>query len=1089
MMLVTARTLSAKTNEGYYRFPALYENTIVFTAEGDLWVVGLEGGLARRLTSHPGIESDASISPDGKTVAFKAQYEGIAELYTMPLVGGLPRRLTFHGISGVTGWTPDGKILYRSYHLSTLPNAQLFVFDPNTENSERLPLAQAADGRYDETGKTLFFTRLPFQGSYTKQYQGGSVEQVWKFTRGASEAEPLTPSYPGTSRSPMWWDNRIYFVSDRDGTMNLWSMNEAGDELSQHTFHKGWDVKSPSLYQGRVVYQLGADLNLLDLATKENRPLSIQLASDFDQLRDKWVKNPLKFLSSMDVSPNGDRLLVTSRGRVFVIPAKKGRLVEVTRQQGVRFKHARFMPDGKTVLIQSDKTGEFEYVTVSADGLSASKHLTDDACSLNNPAIPSPDGKWLVFTDKEDRLSLFDMGRRKKQVIGQSDVARGYTFTPPHSRDVAASPGFFNITWSPDSRWLAYARLADNGYAVIHLYDIYRQKLMAVTSDRVYSFSPSWSPDGKWLYFLSDRHFMSEVKDPWGQRQPEPFFSQTTKVYQLALQKGLQSPFREGDELSPVPEGKRGDKDSPWKDSEGKQGFKFIKVEGDGLAARLYEVPVTAGNYEKLEVTDKCVYLTETGHCKQLVAVDIHKKPIEKTIVMDDFTRYVMSGNKEKILVETTSGLHVINATGERPDKIDTSKVDLSQWTFSVNPREEWRQMLRDAWRMERDNFYDPNFHGADWQLILDRHLPLIDRLTDRDELDDLLAQMVGELHALHTFVTGGDKRQGADHIAIGFLGAELKREPGQGGYRISRIYKGNPDYPEKQSPLQKSEVGINEGDIIEQVDGVLALAVPDISELLKNKAGKQVRLRVKSVGKKRRDVIVVPFSAEQARQLRYDDWELSCRNRVEAVGQGDLGYIHLRAMGSDDIAQWAREYYPVFNRKGLIIDVRHNQGGNIDSWILEKLLRRPWFYWKTRTGKPYWSMQYAFHGHMVVLCNEKTCSNGEAFAEGFRRLGLGKVIGTRTWGGVIWLNFDNWLVDKGIASVPLSAMYDKQGRWLIEGYGVEPDIVVDNLPHATFQGKDAQLEAAIDYLKEKIANEPVGVPEAPAYPLKNDKI
>ncbi|WP_263322140.1 S41 family peptidase [Endozoicomonas sp. Mp262] len=1094
MMPATASTLPVKTNEGYYRFPALHDSTIVFTAEGDLWTVNIDGGLAQRLTSHQGVEADAAVSPDGMILAFKAQYEGSTELYTMPLAGGLPRRLTFHGISGVVGWTPDGKILYRSYHLSTLPNAQLFVFDPKTQSSERLPLAQAADGRYDETGKTLFFTRLPFQGSYTKRYQGGSVEQIWKFTQGAIEAEALTQSYPGTSSSPMWWNNRVYFVSDRDGIMNLWSMDESGGTLRQHTFHKGWDIKSPSLYKGRVVYQLGADLHLFDIDTSKDKKLSIQLASDFDQLRDKWVQNPLKFLSSMDLSPDGDRLVLTSRGRVFVIPVKQGRLVEVTRQQGIRFRNARFMPDGKNILLQSDHTGEVEFWTTPADGHGSLTSLTEDGQVLRNAGVPSPDGKWIVFTDHDERLWLQDLFNKKKYLVDQSETT--WSNHPSKETDEAASIGLSNLAWSPDSRWLAYAKDADNGYAQIFIYSLDEKTTVPVTTNRVYSFSPAWSQDGQWLYFLSDRNLVSLVESPWGQHQPEPFFDQMTKVYQLALQKDLRSPFKESEEFLSLIENKHKKEKEGNSKEKGESGNKNnpaqrVKIDFKGIQERLYEVPIPAGNYEQLQVTGKHLYIADISKSRnntsKLVAVEIKNSNVEKTVILEDISHYVMSMNQEKILIEKENALYVIEASGSESDSIDENKVDLSRWAFSFRPREEWRQIFIDAWRMERDYFYDVNLHGIDWKTIRDKHFPLVERVTDRDELDDLIGHIVGELGALHTFISDGDKRQGGDNIAIGFLGAELVRDS-QGQYHVGKMYRGDPDYPERLSPLQRA--GLGEGDIIEAINGIPAIETRDLSELLRNQAKRQVRLtvRFKNNKKKKKDVIVVPFTRGQAYDLRYDDWEFSRRERVEAASDSNIGYIHLRAMGADDIAQWVRDYYPVFNRKGLIIDVRHNRGGNIDSWILEKLMRRAWFFWKARTGKPHWNMQYAFRGHMVVLCDEETSSDGEVFVEGFRRLGLGKVIGTRTWGGNIWLNLDNRLVDNGIVSAPQLGVFDLEGKWLIEGHGVEPDIMVDNLPHETFKGKDAQLDAAINYLKNKIAAEPVEMPEPPSYPVKTFK-
>ena len=454
---------------------------------------------------------------------------------------------------------------------------------------------------------------------------------------------------------------------------------------------------------------------------------------------------------------------------------------------------------------------------------------------------------------------------------------------------------------------------------------------------------------------------------------------------------------------------------------------------------------------------------------------------------MKGATGYEISLDGKSLLVTKKDALFIIDAGASAPASLDEKGVDLSGWTFSISPREEWRQMFIEAWRLERDYFYDRNMLGVDWKAMLDRYMPMVDRVSTRAELSDLIAQMVAELSTLHTFVNGGDMRQGDDNINAASLGALLLRDEAAGGYRVQRIFKYDPDQPELCPPLARPNVRVTEGEIIEQINRQPALSAPEVSVLLRNQAGKQLLLKLKSppqgqTPEQSRDVIVVPISADAEADLRYHDWEYTRRLAVDELGAGDIGYVHLRAMGGDNMAEFARGYYPVFNRKGLIVDVRHNRGGNIDSWILSRLMRKAWFYWQPRVGQPYWNMQYAFRGHIVVLCNERTASDGEAFAEGFKRLGLGKVIGTRTWGGEVWLSSSNFLVDRGIATAGEFGVFGPEGQWLIEGHGVEPDIVVDNLPHATFNGEDAQLKAAIEHLKKRIEQEPIPAPKAPAY-------
>jgi len=1076
----------AAGRNGYYRFPAIHGDTVVFVSEGDLWTVDVRGGTARRLTSHSGIEAYPAISPDGQTLAFSAQYEGPTEVYTMPLAGGLPVRRTFAGQGGtVAGWTPDGKILYATQKYSTLPNTQLVVLDPATNNESILPLNQAADGSFDAPGRTLYFTRLPFQGSYTKRYKGGTAQNLWSFALGAAEAAPLTADYAGTSKNPLVWKDRVYFLSDRDGHMNIWSMDLKGSGLSQHTFHKGFDASSPSLDAGRIAYQLVADIHVSDIAANKDAALSITLPSDFDQMRERWVTKPLDYLTSGHVSPNGDRIVLVSRGHVFVAPVGDGRWVRVSRKEGVRARAARFMGDGKSLMVLDDATGEWEFHRFAADGLGPSEQMTAGAKVIRFDGIPSPDGKWLAFADKDNQLWIYDVAKKALTRVGVSDVGM-----------------FGDLAWSADSRWLAYVQGASNGFSRIVLREAETGRTAELTNDRVDSYNPAWSPDGKWLYFLSDRWFRSAVGSPWGPRQPEPYFDKTTKIYAAGLSGKDPFPFAPATELEAgkketgedKPDGPKAKPNAGPADKEPAKPTPPVKVvvELAGLEARVFEVPLPASVYSGLAAGEKTLFFVDEGSNAagqpKLQAVEVRNRNVQAKTVMEDVRNFELSADGKKLLVRKGGDIYVIDAGTAQPtaQTLAERRVDLSKWTFSVDPREEWRQMFVDAWRMERDYFYDRNLHNVDYQGLLERHKPFVERVSDRAELNDLLAHLVGELSALHTFVRGGDLRQPVDNVSPGSLGARLVRDEGKGGYRIEHIFRSDPEYQDNLSPLGKPMSAIREGEIIAGINGVPTLSVPDPSLLLRNTAGQQVLLEIKpAAGGAARKEIVVPISPFAESDLRYSEWEYTRRLEVEKASENQIGYVHLRAMGGDNYTEWVKNFYPVFDRKGLIIDVRHNRGGNIDSWILEKLLRKAWFYWQDRVGKPTWNMQHAFRGHLVVLCNERTASDGEAFAEGFRRLGLGKVIGTRTWGGEIWLSSSNVLVDRGIASAAETGVYGPEGQWLIEGHGVEPDIVVDNLPHATFRGGDAQLEAAVKHLQDLIAKDPVDVPKPPPYPDK----
>jgi tricorn protease len=1045
---------------GFYRFPAVSGQTIVFAAEGDLWTVGLAGGLARRLTSHAAEETDPVISPDGKTLAFTARYEGPAALYTMPVAGGAPTRWTYDGDAAIaTSWTPDGKLVYRTTQYAGIPKSALILLDITSGARTRVPLVGASEASYDASGRTLYFARPVFHNNVTKRYTGGTARDVWKYTAGAPEAVELTGDYKGESHSPMWYNGRVYFVSDRDGTMNIWSMAEDGTDKKQITRHSGWDARDPSLSNGRIVYQLGADLWALDIATGQTTLIPITLATDLDQLRENWVGDPLNYLTSAHLSRDGDRVALTSRGRVFVAPVKGGRFVRATRKDSVRYRDAVFAPDGRSLLALSDESGELEWVRLPANGVGNDDALTRNGAILRFAGHPSPDGKWLAWSDNNRDLWVMNLASRETRKVSEN------------------REGIGGMSWSPDGRWLAYVMQAANSFEQIKIFSTESGGSVALTSDRTNSRSPVWDPKGEFIYFISDRNLRSLVGAPWGNRRPEPYFDKEMELYQVALRPGLRSPFQPDDELhKPAAPAKQADSTT-----------RAVQIDLDGLPLRIRRVPVPSGNYGWLAINAEALFYTSAGSGADaktdLMGLKLGNEKPEPVVMVEDIRSAELSGNGKKMLVRKGTALHVIEARATKESRMSENRVDLAGWSFSIDVRDDFRQIFVDAWRLERDWFYDPGMHGVDYKATLNKYLPLVARITTRAELSDLIGWAVGELSALHTSVGGGDLRRGEDNIPVASLGARLLRDTAKGGYRIEYIYRTDPDYPAERSPLADPDLGVKNGDVITAVNGVRALDSRDIGELLRNQVGKQVLLTIAAEGQAPHDIVVEPIGNESS--LRYADWEYTRRLATEQQSNGAIGYVHLRAMGTGDINQFYREFNPVFNRQGLVLDMRQNRGGNIDPWVLEILLRKAWMYWKDRAGEPYWNMQGAFRGHMVMLVDQETASDGEAVAEGFRRLGLGTVIGARTWGGEIWLSGANTLSDGGVARAPMMGVYGPDGKWLIEQEGVIPDIVVDNLPHATFNGQDAQLDAALAFLKKKIAEDPRRVPPPPPYPKR----
>ena len=1055
--------------EGYYQFPDIHNDQIVFCAEGDIWRVSLEGGLAQRLTTHAEDERFPIFSPDGQSILFSASYEGPTELYTMPTDGGLTTRWTYEREASLANtWTSGNEIVYATTAYNKKPDERLVKINVDTKQRTFVPLDQASEASFDDSGNTVFFVRPAYHGNVTKRYHGGTARQIWKFSNGSDEAIKLTNDHPGESHHPMWYNGRVYFITDRDGIMNIWSMDEEGTDLKQHTEHTEFDVRYANISNGNLVYQMGADLWKHNIASDASDKIDIRLATDLDQRREKWEENPGRYITSVHPDKSGGKVVITARGRVFVVPTKEGRSVSFTDKKNVRYRDATFSHDGALVISLSDESGEFEFVSMPSDGVGDQRQITRDGKVLRYAGVPSPDGMWIAYDDLENNMYVLNNSTGISTKISTNEEGIG------------------DFAWSPDSRWLAFVQVADNTMRQILIYEMETKESFELTTDRANSFNPRWSPDGSFIYFLSDRSFTTLVGSPWGPRQPEPYFDASEKIYHVALQKNKRSPFRSMDELFAVEDKKEEDAEDIKKDEEKSE--VNVLIDREGIKERIVAVPVKAGNYRNLAVNQKAIYLIarETGvdAKSHLKCIEIDHDKVEIKEMLNDVRGFELTGDGKKLLVRKGSNYYMTDAGTNKITKLEEGKIDLSNWKFSITPDEDWKQIFTDAWRMERDYFYDKNMHGVDWQGMHDKYLPLVDRVSTRTELSDLIGRFVGELSALHTSVRGGDIRNDNKDIGIASLGGVFTRDVEKGGFNIDYIYKADPDYPEEKSPLDDPYLDVKVDDVITQINGKPTIDALDIGELIRNQAGQQVRLRLKR-GESERDVIVVPSA--NTYNLRYRDWEYGNRIYVDDKSDNEIGYLHLRAMGGNDINQFAREFYPVFNRKGLIIDVRYNFGGNIDSYVLEKLLRKAWMYWKSRSGKPYWNMQYAFRGHIVVLVNENTYSDGEAFADGFKSLGLGETIGTRTWGGEIWLSGVNRLSDGGIARAPMMGVYG-EGKWRIEGHGFEPDIEIDNLPHATYNGQDAQLDLAIKHLKEKIAKDPRVVPAPPAYPDKSFK-
>jgi len=1063
-LLIVATSSSAM--EGYYSSPTLHDDTVVFTAEGDLWIHQLGVEQAERLTTHPSLETQALISPDGELIAFAADYEGAVEVYVMPVSGGVPKRLTYEN-SGVyiQEWTADGLILYSTNTRVGPPsNFTLKTVNPQTLEIEFIPLADASGGSVDDRGDYIYFTQFGGQIAFdnTNTYRGGMLGKLWRYRLGSDdEASRIVQEHEGSVRRPMVSDNNLYFISDASGRDNIWSMDIDGGEAVQITQHEDLSIRGASMGGGRVIYQMGADLYLLDVATRESNKLDIQLASDHPGLREQWVTDPLKYITSAHLSGDFDKVVVTARGRTAIAGVDQTRLVTVGSPTTTRLRSASLSHDGTSVYAISDTSGELELWRYDATGATTAEQLTEDGGALRAGFSESPDGQWIAHDDGKGGLWLLNTETKEnRQILGDS-------------------LGTQKFAWSPGSKLLAVAYTnVDDFRARIFLYDINSGTQSYLTTEKYESRAPAFSRDGKWLYFLSNRNFEISFASPWQDRDFGPAFERRTEIFAHALTEDAEFPFSIPNELSP--------KETEEEDQDGEEAeLADVVVAWEGVEARIWQVPMEAGNYSDLLMNEEYLYVLSSssapGAKPEIRVLKFEPQP-EAVTFTDNVTAMDLSDDGKKLFVLKQIGevpeMFIVPAGEEFPEDVSKNTVQTSEWQFSIDPRLEWEQIFHDAWLMHREQFFDAEMRGLDWEAVREKYTPMVRRTTDRRELNDIFRQMMGELNALHSSVRGGDVPLDPDSPKPAALGAQLRQT--RNGVEIDHIYRYDTELPAVAPPLAKPGVDAAVGDVISAINGIDTPTLESVHRALRNQAGKQVLLQLRR-GREELKTVVVPVESRGDFSLRYSDWVSENRNKVEAE-DADLGYVHIRSMVNDDAGSFAREFYANTNKKGMVIDVRRNNGGNIDSWIIDRLLRKAWSFWSPRRGAPYTNMQNAFRGHVVVIADERTYSDGETFVAAIKALDIAPVIGKRTAGAGVWLSGRNRVVDNGIARVAEFPVYSMDGEWLVEGYGINPTIEVDNLPHATFNGDDAQLEAAIKYLQQKIEQEPI--PEMKAKPF-----
>ncbi len=1055
---------------------------IVFAAEGDLWKVPSTGGVAVRLTAYEGEERFPKISPDGQMIAFTAQYEGNDDVYVMPISGGEPTRLTVHPASDqALGWTAQGKVVFRSRRDHPHGDNRIYLLPPTGGIAEVMPLEPAAWITFEPNGKRVAFQKIGLEFHNWKRYKGGEAEDIYVGTLDPLDIKEVT-QYEGKDAFPMWaGDGRIYFVSDRWGRPNLASMKPDGSDVKRLTNFEDYDVRWPALGEGKIVYQHKMDVWLYDMAADRNELVPINLPSDRLQVREKFV-DPMGTLHSWSLARDGERIALEARGDVFVARTKKKGLIRrITEDSAARTKFPAFSPNGTNIVTWTEVQGEEQLLLHAADASTPAKQIGNTPPGWHYGAAWSPDGKRLAWGDENYRLRV-------------TDAASGETVEVDRSE--------WEITrydWSPDSRYIAYDVLLPTLFSQVRIWDSQDQKRYDASEPAYNSTSPSWDPKGKFLWFLSDR-FINPYLDRFEARF---IVDESTLPCVLALQVDGTLPFApRGDTDPPKSDDKKKDEkadetkkdDEKTKEKETK--VEPIKIDFEGLAERFVAAPVPPGNYSDLRALDGKLHWLKTSNRgmmpppagkgddepgAELQTFDIEKEKV--TTLSGAVKAYAISGNRKVLVYQTKDGFTRLEAgavAAPKDDEAKEAKVDLSGWSVRINPREEWKQILREAWRRQRDFFYDARMHGVDWEGVWKQYGQLADRISSRDDLADLLGEMFGELNVGHAYHGGGDVRRGKS-VGTGMLGADLLYDANSGFWQIQKIYRG--DYPmaDWSSPLARADLRIKAGQWLVAIDGRPLAKGEDYLRRLANRAGQEVELTVNDdpnlAGARR---VVVKTVGDET-PIRYATWIREMRNYVEKKSNGQIGYIHLYDMMGLGLRQFSRDFPPQARKRGLIMDDRWNHGGFVAQMILAHLDRKILAVTGTRRGNIDTVPSRAFNGHMVTLINRQGGSDCETFALGFKRFKLGPVIGMRTWGGWVGIRGDKPFRDGGTMTEPEFGGWDSQGKeWIIEGRGVDPDIELDLKPSGLMTGQDGQIDFAIEHLLREIQKAPRDLPPAP---------
>jgi tricorn protease len=1067
------------------RYPDVSATQIAFVYAGDIWVAPKTGGDARRLSSPKGEESFPRFSPDGSQIAFSANYDGNTDIYVLPAAGGLPRRLTYHGAPDrMLQWYPDGKSLLFASSRASEKNRfnQLFKISAGGGLPEKLPLPYGEFGAIAPDGKTLAYVPISTDFRTWKRYRGGMNPAIWMFNLETFEAKDITGNDAANSQ-PMWHDSTLYFLSDRDKNKraNIWAYDTKKEKFRQITTFDQFDTHFPSIGPEDIVFENGGRLYLLDLATEQYSEVNLRVLTDRATLK-PHLEDVSKSVREADISPSGKRAVFEARGDLFTVPAEHGVVRNLTRSSGVAERYPAWSPDGKSIAYFSDRSGEYELTIRPADGSGQEQVLTALGPGFRYHPCWSPDSKKIVFIDKAMRIYLFDFDKKETRQIDRELWL--------YNDDLMN----FKFSWSKDSRWIAYPHDLENQHTAIALYDTKEGQQHVVTSGYYNDDAPVFDPDGKYLFYRSSRTFTplySDLDSTW-------IYPNTSQLMAATLRKDLPSPVApRNDEESDKKDDKKDkdhDKTADAKDKKDDAGSKKdeekppkpVEIDLADFECRSVALPPTNGNFGDLAaVSGKLLYrrLPRAGAVEDkatLTFYDLEKRE-EKTI-LEDVDQSILAAKGEKLLVRRKTDYAIIEPN---TDQKFEKKVPLSGLESLIDPAAEWQQIFTEAWRLERDYFYDAGMHGEDWPAMRRRYGDLLKDAVTRWDVNYVIGEMISELNSSHTYRGDGDLETGLQ-VGVGYLGVDFSFE--NGACRIKKIIDGAPWDAEVRSPLKQAGVNVKEGDYLLAVNGSPLDTNREPYAAFQGLADKPVLLTVndKPAMDGSREVLVQTLSSED--RLRHLAWIEKNRRKVDEASGGKIGYIYVADTARNGQSELVRQFRAQFNKAGLIIDERFNSGGQVPDRFIELLSRKTLNYWAVRDGHVCASPDVANSGPKAMLINGWSGSGGDCFPFYFKQAGLGPLIGTRTWGGLIGITGNPPLIDGGWVTVPTIGIFSTKGEWIIEGYGVDPDIPVVDDPSLMARGRDPQLERAIDEVLKALKKNPPPEVKRPNPPLRSGR-